>query len=79
MNCSDGKPCSFPCRKMTTGAVRIDDLPEGCPLRAPDPDATDKTILDPWRGKKLGARSILGFADLAAGAFSAASASPAPS
>ena len=72
MNCSDGKPCTFPCRKMIESAIRIADLPEGCPLRAPDPDAADKSILDPWRGRKLGARSVWGMADLAAGAFGAA-------
>lgn len=57
---------------MVESTIKIADLPPGCPLRAPDPETADKTILDPWRGRKLGARSVWGLADLAAGAFSAA-------
>lgn len=72
MNCSDGKPCAFPCRKMVNGAINTRDLPANCPLWAPPPESADKSILDPWRGRKLGARSMWGFADLAAGALGAA-------
>ena len=71
-NCSDGKPCAFPCRKMVDGKINTADLPANCPLWAPPPEAADKSILKAWRGRKLGAKSIWGFADLAAGAFGAA-------
>lgn len=71
-NCSDGKPCAFPCRKMVDGKLKISDLPPNCPLLPRPAEMEDKTILDEWRGKKLGAKSIWGLADLAAGAFGAA-------
>ncbi|MBQ4335672.1 MAG: hypothetical protein IJC34_00575 [Lentisphaeria bacterium] len=57
---------------MVDGKINTADLPPNCPLWPQDPATADKTILNAWRGRKLGAKSIWGLADLAAGAFGAA-------
>jgi len=72
MLCSDGNPCAFPCRKSgENGEINVADLPPNCPMLYRE-KTKNVTVLTPWRGRKLSAKTLCDLADLAFYGMSAA-------